>query len=158
MLAVPVPAGAAGAVARRVKREEGGRLAARTAGRPVVSDADVVGVAGVQQAVRALPPCVALVPVPLVPLIPLALVPLALGCVLSLPCGVLLLADLVALRADKLRLRRVIGRRVLVLYPAVAYQFRRLASREVAIFMNEVRVAVPPLRIHRYLQLAPSPE
>src|SRR5215475_6990381 len=41
------------------------------------------------------------------------------------------------------------GRRVVVsLVAAVAYQFRGLASREVAILVHEVRIAIPALRFH----------
>jgi hypothetical protein len=55
---------------------------------------------------------------------------------------------------DEIHLRWSDRWRVVVLYPAVAYQYRRLADREVAILMHEVRVAVPPLRCRSALRRA----
>src|SRR5215469_2776335 len=51
---------------------------------------------------------------------------------------------------DELFLRRPRRRRVVTLCRAVAYQFRRLAIREPAVLMHQVRVAVPPLRFHMH--------
>ena len=48
-------------------------------------------------------------------------------------------------------LRRARRRRVIVFDVAVANQLRRLTIGEVTVLMDAVRVAVPSLRVHRYL-------